>query len=216
MGEQILLLLAFGASSAPTCADGAGPAASVAVMLTIPAPGHASARELKGALREVKRLLAPAGIALLRGDGCSVSVASRSIDVRLVESDDACLPDILGSTYIALATEDPPRIVVYVDRVREVSGNRWYPLLLGRVLAHELVHALVGTGGHEPAGLMRAGWKLADACEPMPARSALSAAMRARLRAALAAPGPRDETRSAFTVDRATIDPVVPCAQPAP
>lgn len=34
--------------------------------------------------------------------------------------------------------------------------------LMGRVIAHEIGHLLLGTGRHTPRGLMRAGWNASD------------------------------------------------------
>lgn len=46
-----------------------------------------------------------------------------------------------------------------IGNLAERSGNDT-PSLLGRVMAHEVGHLLLGSSEHGPIGLMRAVWKL--------------------------------------------------------
>jgi hypothetical protein len=51
---------------------------------------------------------------------------------------------------------------VYADRIRELAGGREFELILGRVIAHELGHLLLGTNAHSAAGIMDARWRDQD------------------------------------------------------
>jgi hypothetical protein len=53
---------------------------------------------------------------------------------------------------------------VYTDRVRSLAENAEVDvaLLLGRAMAHEIGHLLLGTNQHASRGLMRAAWSGAD------------------------------------------------------
>ena len=54
-------------------------------------------------------------------------------------------------------------IVLYYDRIREVVQNRdKIGIILGHVLAHEIVHLLQGVARHSTNGLMKPRWDPAD------------------------------------------------------
>jgi hypothetical protein len=45
---------------------------------------------------------------------------------------------------------------VYADRTRELAHGREFEVILGRVIAHELGHLLLGKNAHSAAGIMQA------------------------------------------------------------
>jgi len=67
--------------------------------------------------------------------------------------------DTLGS---AVGCDSGPCSVagVYYDRVTSLSGGATasVPTLMGRVMAHEIGHILLGPGAHSRTGIMRAFW----------------------------------------------------------
>jgi hypothetical protein len=70
-------------------------------------------------------------------------------------------PHILGT---AVVQAGGPNVVasVYVESVAERSIKTTLPqsIILGRVIAHEIGHLLLGVNSHTPRGLMRASWDL--------------------------------------------------------
>jgi hypothetical protein len=68
--------------------------------------------------------------------------------------------DSLGYSYVDTLTGTGSLATVFADRVRAAAGNAGLDtgLLLGRVLAHEIGHLLLGRAEHSESGLMRAHW----------------------------------------------------------
>jgi hypothetical protein len=62
---------------------------------------------------------------------------------------------------------------VYADRIRTLATGKEFEAILGRVLAHELGHLLLGRNAHSPAGLMRARWRAQDLTLTQPTMSFL-------------------------------------------
>jgi hypothetical protein len=113
---------------------------------------------------------------------------------------------ILGT---AIVQDDGPCVLASVyastiaDRAAKTGLPQW--LILGRVVAHEIGHLLLGTNSHAPSGLMKASWNLrrphldewlftrADA-------EKIRGRLLARRRDQLVAGGPTDTMRIATTV----------------
>jgi hypothetical protein len=68
--------------------------------------------------------------------------------------------DRLGDAYVDKAAWAGTLATVYVDRVAAMARATGVDAgtLLGRVMAHEIGHLLLGTSKHRPSGLMRAEW----------------------------------------------------------
>jgi hypothetical protein len=81
----------------------------------------------------------------------------------------------------ALATLDPAR----VQRTAHDAAAD-YPTLLGRAIAHEVGHLLLGRAEHSPSGLMRAIWSQDEIRGVRPAGWQFSASESAQMRQALA------------------------------
>jgi hypothetical protein len=102
----------------------------------------------------------PAGAALIRG-ACATAPSGTDLAVRLVRAPKQRTPDhALGMAYIDNATGSGTLATVFVDRVERLAidgkADRW--ALVGRVMAHELGHLLLGTNSHSEGGLMREIW----------------------------------------------------------
>ena len=54
------------------------------------------------------------------------------------------------------------QIVVFGDRVLDSIESRRAPILIGHVIAHEIVHILQGVAHHSESGLMKAHWNGKD------------------------------------------------------
>lgn len=70
----------------------------------------------------------------------------------------------LGDALVDLDTGNGSIATVYSDRVKSMAQNAGVDvaLLLGRAMAHEIGHLLLGTNRHAARGLMRASWSGAD------------------------------------------------------
>jgi hypothetical protein len=72
-------------------------------------------------------------------------------------------PDSLGFTLLSDTGESVMSSVFY-DRISKLSSGprAATPVLLGRVMAHEIGHLLLGAKAHSPSGIMRAHWSDQD------------------------------------------------------
>jgi hypothetical protein len=70
----------------------------------------------------------------------------------------------LGYSYVDVQAGTGSVATVYTDRVRDLSRGAGVKNidLLGRAIAHEIGHLLLGTNQHAGAGLMRAVWSVAE------------------------------------------------------
>ena len=70
----------------------------------------------------------------------------------------------LGSSVIDAKTGDGTFATVYVDRVQLVAqqGRTDVATMIGRLMAHEVGHLLLGTNNHSGSGLMREIWTLGE------------------------------------------------------
>ena len=113
----------------------------------------------------------------------------------------------LGSSIIDARTGVGTFATVYVDRVGLVArqGNTDVATMIGRLIAHEVGHLLLGTNTHTNTGLMREIWTLAELTRNDAQDWTFSPAQRETLRASqltlrrgtaarTAAPGRRSET----------------------
>jgi hypothetical protein len=68
--------------------------------------------------------------------------------------------DTLGDAYVDTASATGALATVYVDRVDAMAHEAGVDTatLLGRVMAHEIGHLLLGSPAHRASGLMRAEW----------------------------------------------------------
>jgi hypothetical protein len=66
----------------------------------------------------------------------------------------------LGYSLVDTATRSGALATIYIDRVAWLADSAGVDgrLVLGRAIAHELGHLLLGTNAHSNAGLMRAVW----------------------------------------------------------
>ena len=104
-------------------------------------------------------------VALVRNAAhpCAAPLGANEIAVRIVRlTTDAGyrgeLP--LGYSLVDTATRSGTLATIYLDRVAWLSEAAGVDrdVVLGRALAHEVGHLLLGTNAHSQAGLMRAVW----------------------------------------------------------
>jgi hypothetical protein len=100
------------------------------------------------------------------GGRCTEPLRRGELMVRLVRSGKAPGADdeSLGTALVDPATDTGVLATVYVDRVERLARASGGDLgtLLGRAMAHEIGHLLMGRAAHAVRGLMRPRWTRAE------------------------------------------------------
>jgi hypothetical protein len=96
-------------------------------------------------------------------DSCDEPLARSEVVVRIINAPpfNATLePDAFGLTYIVKSTNRGWLATVFADRIGGAATRVGVEpgTLLGRVMAHEIGHLLLGVDYHGSAGVMRAAW----------------------------------------------------------
>ena len=96
-------------------------------------------------------------------DSCDESLKRSEVVVRIIGAPpfNATLhPDAYGVTYIVKETNHGWLATVFSDRIRAASERVGVDpgVVLGRVMAHEIGHLLLGIDYHGTNGVMRADW----------------------------------------------------------
>lgn len=117
--------------------------------------------------------------------GCSSAPRPEDLAVRFVRSPKQGAQDrALGHALIDSSTGKGTLATVFVDRVEAVAAqgrvDPW--ATVGRVMAHEIGHLLLGTNSHSETGLMREMWTLKDLTRNRPDDWLFSSAQRDRFR----------------------------------
>lgn len=140
--------------------------------------------------------------------GCDAAPASHELVVRLTHSSPTAEDGnsrAFGYSLIDAATATGTLSTVFVDRVDWLAstGKAVRALVLGRAIAHEIGHQLLGSNAHTPKGLMRETWTAEELTRNRPEDWQFSTSQRAALHARWASwglarrAGTRDP-RSAF------------------
>jgi hypothetical protein len=128
------------------------------------------------ALAIARSILMNAGIDATWGDGgergeaaeldghSKGSQAIPEVIVRIVTSPPDFMPGSLGFSLVDLAQRSGTLATVFIDRVNELARLAGVDAgrLLGRAVAHEIAHLLLGTARHADVGLMRGTWTTAE------------------------------------------------------
>jgi hypothetical protein len=118
---------------------------------------------LAGASVRVRWVRCSAGDEAGRDSACGAPLAGDERVVRIIAGGALASPRraVLGDALVAPHVQTGVLATVYYDRVFALAEN-WHAdvaTLLGRVVAHELVHLLAVSSGHAAGGLMRAVWE---------------------------------------------------------
>lgn len=138
----------------------------------------AAARDIRTARRTAGAILERAGIQVVwlecavaddstDADACAQVPRWNELLLRIVSAGAvAGQPgvDTLGSALVDVDAGAGSLATVYADRVRVMAHRADVDAaeLLGRAMAHEVGHLLLGTNGHAEHGLMRATWSSVD------------------------------------------------------
>ena len=95
-----------------------------------------------------------------RGNTCADPPKQDELIVRIVKAEERGSQDLLGSAMVDVEGRAGTLATIYLDRVEWLAGQARTDSgrLLGRAIAHEIGHLLLGTASHACAGLMRARW----------------------------------------------------------
>jgi hypothetical protein len=123
-------------------------------------------RELATALETARAILNSAAIDLVwRECGqCDDRPGERELIVRIVAATAQAEPESLGYSLIDIRKRSGSLATIFADRVESMATAAEFDpgVLLGRTIAHELAHLLIGTTEHSAHGLMRARWNRAE------------------------------------------------------
>lgn len=165
---SFLVLLSLIAPCAPDAAERAWIDVTVRVYDVAPV----AAADKTRALAIAAAVLAPVGLEIHFRD-CAVTIAEPScgdtlgpdeLALRLVRSPAprvrSTAPQALGDALVDRRRRKGALATIYLERVEWLAGESRADatLLLGRAIAHELVHTFSGQSTHAPRGLMRAVW----------------------------------------------------------
>jgi hypothetical protein len=138
----------------------------------------ASAGDIRTARRTASAILERAGIQVVwlecdppadptDADACTQPLRWNELVVRIVSAgtvDGRTGVDTLGCAVVDVEAGVGSLATVYADRVRVMARRADVDdaELLGRAMAHEVGHLLLGTNGHAAHGVMRASWSGVD------------------------------------------------------
>jgi hypothetical protein len=96
---------------------------------------------------------------------CDDALRFDEVIVRIAVATRATEPGSLGYSFVDTGRKRGWLAAVFVDRVASLAAAARVDRaeLLGRVIAHEIAHLLLGTTRHTRSGLMRARWTLDEA-----------------------------------------------------
>ena len=124
-----------------------------------------SSRALERAQETAGITLAAIGIKPIwrpcHASGCAGKPKAHEIILRLVHSTPLSERDSLGCAAVDVEQKAGTLATIYVDRVDTLAfrAGADRATLLGRAIAHEIGHLILGTTTHADAGLMRATWR---------------------------------------------------------
>ena len=193
---RLIVLLVAAQAGASEAASDAGAAVAIRTYnyATVP-DGHLAAARL-----EATRIFERAGISLdwidcrvpggFGGAACTEPLlAGRDLMLRLVDRIPARGERIVALGESMLDREQRSGVLMTIDvfPVRAVAEQAFtaVPTLLGRAIAHEIGHLLLGSAAHPVAGLMRALWSRDELRGLRPAHWGFSAREAAKMRQAV-------------------------------
>ena len=154
------------------------------------------AADLAAAARSASHIMARAGVATVwtycsaaaMPAECGEALAPGEVIVRIMRTPRAEAPGVLGTAIVDRTRRVGTFATVYGDRAYALADRSGVAPsdVLGRAMAHELGHLLLGTAQHSRRGLMRPVWTDIELKRDLPPDWALSQQEARRLRANLA------------------------------
>jgi hypothetical protein len=93
---------------------------------------------------------------------CAEPPMLSELEVRIANATSSSPRDSLGTSAVDLSQRAGTLATIYQDRVQQLARAAGVDegQLLGRTIAHEVGHLLLGTSNHARVGLMRARWQV--------------------------------------------------------
>jgi hypothetical protein len=127
--------------------------------------------QLARAQATVERIMEAAGVAVAWPVcPCLSPVGSGELVVRIAAASSASTPGSLGFSFVDMELKAGTLATVFADRVQTLAALAGVDdgELLGRVIAHEISHLLIGSRDHEASGLMRGQWRASELARQRP------------------------------------------------
>ena len=107
---------------------------------------------------------------------CLSPVSAGELVVRITAASPASSPASLGFSLVDVGRKTGTLATVFADRVQAMAAITGVDQgeLLGRVIAHEIAHLLIGTHDHSRRGLMRGKWRATEMAQQRPSDWLLS------------------------------------------
>ena len=117
---------------------------------------------------------------------CDDEVTPAELLVRITSAPSSIDPLSMGFSYIDVVDQRGTLATVFADRVHALATSAAADEgeLLGRAIAHEVAHLLLGTKDHAKSGLMRGRWTSIELARNHPSDWQFSADDNVRLRRA--------------------------------
>ena len=118
---------------------------------------------------------------------CLSPVGSGELVVRITAASSASTPGALGFSFVDIEQKAGTLATVFADRVQTLAAAAGADdgELLGRVIAHEIAHLLIGTRDHGSRGLMRGEWRASEVARQRPSDWRLARADGLKIREAI-------------------------------
>ena len=161
MSRAVVVVIAGVAGTLLSDAVVAAPLADLVVVRTYNEI-HVPPRELATAIGTARAILSGAAIDLVWREcgSCDEAPGPRELIVRMVMASAQAKPESLGYSLVDVQQRSGSLATILADRVESMAAAADFDpgVLLGRTIAHELAHLLIGTTEHSARGLMRAHW----------------------------------------------------------
>ena len=118
---------------------------------------------------------------------CLSPVGPGELVIRITASIPASAPGSLAFSFVDLGLKAGTLTTVFADRVQALATLAGVDEgeVLGRVMAHEIAHLLIGTHDHSSRGLMRGEWRASELAGHHAADWLLSSAESRQIRVAI-------------------------------
>lgn len=118
-----------------------------------------------------ERIMKGAGVAVSWPQcPCLSPVRPDELVIRIAAAAPTDTPRSLGFSFVDIGQKTGTLATAFADRVQALATVARVDAgeLLGRVIAHELAHLLIGTRDHGIHGLMRGEWRVSELAQPHP------------------------------------------------
>ena len=167
--------------------------------------------QLATARTTVQAIMKDAGVAVTWPRcPCLSPVRPGELVVRIAASVPDSTPGSLGFSFVDIGQRAGTLATIFPDRVQALAAIAGVDEgeLLGRVMAHEISHLLIGTHDHHARGLMRGEWRASELTQHRASDWVLSPAEGRQIRVALRRRSSEPRAPAMIAVDADLLPPV--------